>query len=102
MAKHHYDKLFVSCLHPVYFDPADPHALRAAVDQLRREDQTGFTSIIVEAPVQAGPYLLRAPVALYLKDVKGKTPADVWALADLEVDRQIAYFERRGNGGFAP
>jgi hypothetical protein len=94
MSKHRYDKLFVSCLEPRYFDPRDPSSLRAAVEHLRTVPDTQFVQLTVEAPVHAGPYKLRAPAAIKLHDIKGKTPAEIWAYFDKKVDDQIAYFAR--------
>jgi hypothetical protein len=99
--KHKYDKLFVSCIEPRYFDPRDPHALRDAVRYLESIPDAEFVQLTAEAPVRAGNYKLRAPAAIKLKDLKGMTPSDVWAHFDKKVDDQIQYFTNR-SAGFVP
>lgn len=102
MSKYEYDELFVSCLHPKYFDPKDPGSLRAAVEHLRSIERVGFTTITVRVSVAAGKYKLRAPAALYLEQIEGKTPAEVWAMFDAQVDEQISYFVNRRDATTTP
>jgi hypothetical protein len=101
MPRYAYDKLFVSALEPRYFDPRDPRSLRSAVEYLRSIEQARFTQLTVEVSVRAGKYRLRAPAALKLHEIEGKTPAEVWAMFDAKVDEQIAYFAQR-DAGFVP
>lgn len=98
MPKYRYDLLQVSAFEPRKFAPND---LRGAVEHLKTLDQTGHVGILVEVDVKAGQFRLRAPAFLKLEQIVGKKPAEVWAILDAEIDRQIAYFERR-DGRYSP
>jgi hypothetical protein len=82
-------------LHPRDFDPRDPRSLRLAVEHLRTIEPAKYTGIMVEAPVKAGMFKLRAPGFLKLEQIVGRTPAEVWELFDQQVDQQISYFMHR-------
>jgi hypothetical protein len=94
MPRYAYDKLFVSCYEPKSFS-----TLKEAVEHLRSIEQRQFTQLTVEVSVKAGKYKLRAPAALKLDQIEGKTPAEVWELLDRQVDEQIAYFEHGAKAG---
>ena len=100
MGKYCYDKLFVNCTEPRYFDPRDPRSLRSAVEHLRTLPRKRFIGLTVEVLVQAGGFKIQAPAALSLDQIEGKTPAQVWAIFDAEIDRQIAYFRSRSAGSY--
>jgi hypothetical protein len=100
--RYKYEKLFVTCLEPRYFDLRDPNALRAAVEHLRpivNEVNKKFVGVVADAGViRAGDVRLHATAMLTLEEITGLTPSHVWAKFDAEIDRQVAYFERRSAG----
>jgi len=61
--------------------------LREAVEYLRSQPQTPHTGLIARTNTNAGRYKLSAEPMLLLDQILGKTPSEVWAAFDLEVDR---------------
>ncbi|MEJ7623745.1 MAG: hypothetical protein WKF34_07110 [Pyrinomonadaceae bacterium] len=92
MPRHAYDSLIVTCFNPVTFDLSDPLALRKAVEHLRTLEGGKFIGLLAEVSVAAGRFKLRASAFLQLKQIEGKTPAEVWLALDREVDRQVRHF----------
>ena len=58
--------------------------------------------LTVEVPVRVGHYKLRAPAALHLNAIQGKTPVHVWKMFDKKVNEQISYFTICDTGRFVP
>lgn len=95
MPRYRYNKLFVTALEPRHFDPVVPGALRMAVEHLRSIPQGKHVGIVAESLVRAGGFKIQAPAMLYLDQIEGKTPREVWDMLDSLIDRQVEYFSRR-------
>ena len=90
MPRYARDKLVVSCLHSVEFEPGE---LRAIPDD--RPDKS-WIGLMAEVTVPAGRYVLRAQPFLKLNQIVGRTPREVWEIFDKKVDDGIESLERRG------
>lgn len=98
MPKYQYDRIYVSAYEPCDFDPRDPLALRKAVEHLRKIPDGPFIGLVVEISVTAGTFKVNAPCFLKLDQIIGKTPSQVWALLDDQIDRQIDHFKNLSRG----
>lgn len=92
MPKYRYDKLLVMCFEKREF-PID--RLRDAVEYLETVPESKFTGLIAESSVRAGEFRLRAQPMLAMREISGKTPAQVWASFDRKVREEITSLERR-------
>ena len=86
MPRYVYKHLRVICLEAPYF-PLDQ--LREAVEHLRTVPQTGYTGLQATTSYKDDVIFLLAQPMLQLKDIEGKTPADVWEMFDKEVDWMV-------------
>lgn len=102
VSQYRYTKLRVMAYQPRDFDPRDPASLRAAVEHLQTIPDAKYVGLQADSEtLNVGAFKLIAPAFLKLKDILGKTPAQIWAEFDNQVERQVAYFERR-DGNFNP
>ena len=101
MPRYRYDRIRVLASKPRDFDPRDPTALAQAVEHLRAIPDAKYVGLNVQVLVNAGRFNLDAPGFLKLDQIISRTPAQVWEALDAQIDRQIAYFERR-DGRFNP
>lgn len=91
--RHRYIKLRVACLTPRDFAVSD---LRGAVDYLKTIAGTSkhIGLVAIGETVKAGRYLLDPTPMLTLKQISGKTPAEVWAAFDADLDEQLSRLGR--------
>ena len=90
MPKYDYTRLRVMCLEGPYYRVDQ---LREAVEYLKTVPQTGYTGLQATVPVKTDLINLLAQPILQLSDIVGKTPAEVWAMFDREVDRMVREHE---------
>lgn len=71
--------------------------IRDAVEYLKTEPMTEFTGLVAVTYYQSPNhrFKLEAKPMLNLNQILGKTPTEVWAMFDSDVDRQIRDLERR-------
>lgn len=82
--KYAYSTLRVMCYNAKYFAVDQ---LREAVEYLKTQPQTKFTGLQATTSTTAGTYKLLAQPILPLDQILGKTPREVWAAFDVELDR---------------
>ena len=56
---------------------------------MRLQEQTGFTGLVAETHVITERFQLLAQPMIELKRIEGRTPRQVWAMFDTDVDRQV-------------
>ena len=69
-------------------------------EYLKLQEQTGFTVPVAETHVRMERFQFLAQPMLELKKIQGKTPQQVWAMFDADVDRQVFYFNKRFLPGY--
>ena len=75
--------------------------LREAVEHLKSIPDAKYVGLSAFAEtVKAGAFLLGPQVFLKLDKIIGRTPTQVWAAFDAEVDRQMYGLVERQAGGY--